>query len=99
TSLSILERQQRKVAETLSQASVALSQTLDIQHVMETILDYVQHVLPIDTAFLILSEGNDHYRIRCIRASEEQNPVLNLLNQPIDLLNEPVLKPFFEKHR
>jgi PAS domain S-box-containing protein len=98
TSLSILERQQRKVAETLSQASVALSQTLDIQHVMETILDYVQHVLPIDTAFLILSEGNDHYRIRCIRASEEQNPVLNLLNQPIDLLNEPVLKPFFEKH-
>ncbi len=97
TTLSMLERQQRKVAEILSQASIALSQTLDIQHVMETILDYIQQVLPADAAFLLLSEGNDQYRIRCVRASEEQNPVLTLLDQPIDLLNAPIVKPFFEK--
>jgi PAS domain S-box-containing protein len=92
------EQQNRKVAEILSQASVALSQTLDIQRVMETILDYIQLVLPVDAALLILSEGNDQYRIRCVRASEEQSQLRNLLNQSIDLLNEPVIKPFFEKH-
>jgi len=98
TALSMLEHQQRKAAETLSQASVALSETLDIQHVMETILDYIQLVLPVDAALLILSEGDNQYRIRCVRASEEQNPVMTLLNQTIDLLNEPVIKPFFEKN-
>jgi PAS domain S-box-containing protein len=97
TTLSILERRQRKVAETLSQASIALSQTLDIQHVMETILDYTTLVLPVDAALLILSEGNDQYRVRAIRANEEQSPLNNLLTQSIDLLNEPMLKPFFER--
>jgi len=97
TSISISERQQRKVAEILSQASVALSQTLDIQHVMATILDYVELVLPVDAAFLILSEGDEQYRIRGVRASQAQGPVMNLLNQSIDLLNEPIVKPFFDK--
>jgi len=97
TNISRLERQQRKVAEILSQASVALSETLDIQHVMETILDYIQLVLPVDAALLILSEGDNQYRIRCVRASDTQNLVMTLLNQSIDLLNEPVLKPLFEQ--
>ncbi|HEX9388893.1 MAG TPA: PAS domain S-box protein [Anaerolineales bacterium] len=96
-SLSMLERQQRKVAEILSRASIALSQTLDIQHVMETILDYIQLVLPADAAFLILSEGNDQFRVRGARSSQEQSLVMTLLNQSIDLLNQPVVKPFFEK--
>ncbi len=99
TSLSMLERQQRKVAEILSEASVALAQTLDIQHVMETILDYVELVLPVDATFLILSEGDDQFRVRGVRASKEQGKVMNLLNQSIDLLNEPIVKPFFEKEK
>lgn len=97
TAISNSERQQRKFAETLSQASIALSQTLDIQHVMETLLDYIQLILPVNTAFLILSEGEDHYRIRCVRASQTQSQASALLNQSIDLLNNPVIKPFFER--
>ena len=97
TSLSILERQQRKVAEILSQASVALSQTLDIQRVMETVLEYIQMVLPIDAVFLILSEGDNHYRVRGVRSSEGQDQIKKLLNEAIDLLNEPAVKPFFDK--
>ena len=97
TAISKSERQQRKVAETLSQASIALSQTLDIQHVMETILDYIQMVLPVDAAFLVLSEGDDQYKTRCVRFVEDQSPVRNLLNRSIDLLNAPVIKPFFEQ--
>ncbi len=96
-SISISERQQRKVAEILSEASVALSQTLDIQQVMETILDYIELVLPVDAAILILSEGEEQYRVRGVRARNDQRQVMNLLNQTIDLLNEPVVKPFFEK--
>jgi PAS domain S-box-containing protein len=97
TSLSLMERQQRKVAEILSQASVALAQTLDIQRVIETILDYIQMVLPTDAVFLILSEGDDQYRVRGVRASEGQSQVQGLMNRSIDLLNEPMVRPFFEK--
>ena len=97
TALSKSEREQRKVAEILSQASIALSQTLDIQHVMEMTLDYVESVLPIDVTFLILREGDDQYRVRCIRTREKQNLLNSLLNESIDLLNRPVIKPFFEK--
>ncbi len=99
TSISLSERQQRKVAEILSQASVALSQTLDLQHVMATILDYVELVLPVDAAFLILSEGDDQFRVRGVRASKDQGKVMKLLNRSIDLLNEPIVKPFFEKEK
>ena len=61
------EQQNRKIAEILSAASVALAQTLDTQMVMETILDYVQFVMPLDVAFVVLSEGDERYRIRAVR--------------------------------
>ncbi len=90
------EQQNRKVAEILSKASVALTQSLDIRQVMETILDYVQLVLPFDIGFIVLSEGEERYGIRGVRTSNEQSLAGSILNQSFDLLSEPVLKPFFE---
>jgi signal transduction histidine kinase len=90
------EQQNRKIAEILSKASVALSESLDIQHVMETILDYVQLVLPLNVAFIVLTEGDDRYAIRGVRTNDEQYLARAFLNQSFDLLSESVIKPFFE---
>jgi signal transduction histidine kinase len=91
------EQQNRKVAEILNAASLALAQTLDIQLVMKTILDYAQMVLPLDIVFILLPEGDERYRIRSVRTRDQDDLEPILLNKSIDLLDEPVIKPFFEK--
>ena len=91
-----VEQLNRKVAEVLNDASVALAQTLDIQLVMKTILDYAQMILPLDVVFVLLREGDDLYRIRAVRTRDQNQVEQVLLNRSIDLLDEPVIKPFFK---
>lgn len=89
------EQQNRKAAEILSAASVALAQTLDIQMVMETILDYAQFVLPADVAFVILSEGGERYRIRAVRTNDDYNGLReSLLDRSIDVLGDPIVRSY-----
>ena len=89
------EQQNRKAAEILSAASVALAQTLDIQMVMETILDYVQFILPIDVAFVILTEGDELYRIRAVRTSNDHSELCELfLDQAVDVLSDPLVRSY-----
>jgi PAS domain S-box-containing protein len=93
------EQENRRIAETLSAASVALAKTLDIQMVMETILDYEQSILPCDVAFVIMSEGDERYRIRTVRAAEEYSGIRDSLqDRRIDLLNEPIVSCYFENN-
>lgn len=93
------EQQNRKVAEILSAASVALAQTLDIQMVMETVLNYVQFILPSEVAFVILSEGDERYRIRAVRTSDEQETLRDtLLDQTMDMLSNPIIRSYFTKY-
>lgn len=93
------EQQNRKVAETLSAATVALAQTLDTQMVMETILDYVQFVIPFDIAFVVLSEGEERYKIRAVRASGDDHSFEEALqDQTIDMLSEPIIRSYFARY-
>lgn len=93
------EQQNRKVAEILSAATVALAQTLDIQMVMETILDYVQFVTPLDIAFVILSEGEELYKIRAVRARDDDRARQDSLqDQTIDIFSEPIIRSYFAKY-
>jgi PAS domain S-box-containing protein len=93
------EKQHRKAAEILSAASVALAQTLDIQTVMETILDYLQIVMPAGIAFVILSEGEERYRIRAVRANNRSSVQLDLRDRTIDILNEPIISSYFSQEK
>ncbi len=93
------EQQNRKIAEILSAASVALAQTLDIQMVMETVLDYIQFVMPIDIAFVILSEGDEMYKIRAVRSGDENDTKCgSLQGQTIDMLSDPIIRSYFTKY-
>jgi PAS domain S-box-containing protein len=93
------EQHNRKLAEILSAASVALAQTLDIQMVMETILDYVQFVMQFDVAFVVLSEGEERYRIRSVRTGDHNTELQNLLvDQAIDMLSQPLVRSYLSMH-
>lgn len=92
------EQQNRKIAEILSAASVALAQTLDIQMVMETILDYIQFVMPLDIAFVILSEGDEMYKIRAVRSGDGNDACHESLHgQTIDMLSDPLIRSYITK--
>jgi len=56
------ERERRQEAETLRQATAALSTSLDLDHVLESILTSLKQVVPYDSASVFLLEG-DRLRI------------------------------------
>ena len=52
-----VERQSHQTAETLREASAALTSTLDLQPVLDNILIYLEKVVPYDRARVLLLEG------------------------------------------
>ena len=50
----------RQVAETLSSASLALTGSLDLNVVMDTLLDYLYRLVPYDSASVLLPQDQTH---------------------------------------
>jgi signal transduction histidine kinase len=93
------EQENRKFAEILSAASVALAQTLDTQMVIETILDYVQFVMPFDVAFVVMNEGDERYKIRAVHTRDDHRLMRDSLqDQTIDMLSQPIVRSYFMKY-
>lgn len=62
--LSQAERNQRLFAESLAQATVALSSSLDLNEVLDRILDQIELVVPFDAATITLIEGDIVHTVR-----------------------------------
>lgn len=59
------EQQARITAETISQANLALSQSLELDSVLIILLDYVQKLIPFDSGnVMLLEKGEEVMRIR-----------------------------------
>ena len=56
--LEVEEHEQRNFAESLNNVSAILGSSLDLDQVLDSILDTIEHVIPYDGAFLILLEGS-----------------------------------------
>jgi signal transduction histidine kinase/chaperonin cofactor prefoldin len=65
--LSKSEHDQRQLAETLTSVSQALSQTLDLDTVIDTLLERLQDLIHYDMAWILLLEDQDHLSIRATR--------------------------------
>ena len=61
------EQRARHVAETLREANTALTKTLNLDAVLETLLAYVARLIPYDSANVMLREGEDHIVISAMR--------------------------------
>lgn len=64
------ERAQRQLAETLSAANVALTQSLNLESVLEALLDYVGRIVPYDSANVMLLETESRLAVRVARGYE-----------------------------
>jgi PAS domain S-box-containing protein len=68
--LSKAERDQRQLAETLTAANLALTQSLNLETVLETLLDYVARLVPYDSANVMLLESESRLVVRVTRGYE-----------------------------
>ncbi len=93
--LSIAEHKQRQLAETLSEVSLALNQTLDLETVMDTLLEYVHRLVPYDCATIFLSEDEARLGVRANRCYNENlccNPSLHAV---FDIWDYPFIQVVF----
>ncbi len=75
------EQRARRVAETLRAANVALTETLELNRVLDTLLDYVYVLIPYDSASVVLVE-NDQLVVSVLRGYEQWGQA-RLLRQAI----------------
>ncbi|HEX8990933.1 MAG TPA: PAS domain S-box protein [Anaerolineales bacterium] len=73
-----LERRRRQEAENLQVAATAVTSSLDLEEVLETILIALKQVAPYDSASMLLLEG-DQVRIRACKGLPNPKRALNQL--------------------
>ena len=82
------EREQRELAQALSQAAAAVSSTLDLDQILDHILDQVDRVIHGDAASIMLVEGN----LACVvRSRGYENAGQDVLGLTLRLTDAPVL--------
>ncbi|MCB0212757.1 MAG: GAF domain-containing protein [Anaerolineae bacterium] len=64
------EQKARRIAETLQAANQALTQSLDLVTILETILTYMGQLVPYDTGNVMLVEADNQIVIQAIRGYE-----------------------------
>jgi PAS domain S-box-containing protein/putative nucleotidyltransferase with HDIG domain len=91
------ERERRQEAENLRQATAALSTSLDLDHVLESILTSLKKVVPYDSASVFLLVG-DHLRIMIMDGIENPKNLIGKrfpANDPLFLevkaLRQPII--------
>jgi len=71
------ERDQRELAEALRQASLALSASLDYDTVLDRLLEQIRHIVPYDSANIMLVDGPKASVAR-LRGYEQYGPAIAL---------------------
>jgi len=91
------ERKRRQEAETLREATAALSTSLDLDHVLDSILTSLKQVVPFDSASVFLLEG-DKLRITTVHGVENSEQLIgktfpsgDAFSQEVESLRHPLI--------
>lgn len=95
--LSIAESRQRQLAETLNSVSRALSQTLDFDKVLNTLIDYVMRLVPVDHAYVVIVENETNVTLRARRGYDAESDLKLQLGDSIRLAEYPTLQEVFDE--
>ncbi|PDV97426.1 PAS domain S-box protein [Candidatus Chloroploca asiatica] len=93
------ERHARHVAEVLHSANLALTRSLDADHVMAALLEHLSSLVPYDSAAVLLLEGDDRLVFRAARGYERFGTAEGIVGLSVDVGADPVLKPIVERRR
>ncbi|MBI5652936.1 MAG: GAF domain-containing protein [Chloroflexi bacterium] len=89
----------RRVAETLYIANLALTQSLDLDTVLETLLDYLVRLVPYDSANVMLFESETRLAVRATRGYAGLSSVSQVRALTFDTSANPILRELVEKRR
>jgi PAS domain S-box-containing protein len=85
----------RRLAETLSAASLALTQTLNFNTVINTLLEFVCRLIPYECAYIAISENETRLTVRAIAGSDLRIDLSQALNTSIDAWDNASLKQVY----
>ena len=97
--LSIAERKQRQLAETLNAISQALTQSLNIENVMNTLLEYVCRLVPSDRAYIAISEDETNLTLHALRGYDSELDSQKALDESYDVLEKPYLQEIISSRK
>jgi PAS domain S-box-containing protein len=82
----------RQFAETLSATAQALTQTLDLDHVINTLLDHLHQVVPSDTAGVILLEAESRPTVHALRGYGNWVDREDIPSLPIEGITDSIIR-------
>ncbi|NTV65148.1 MAG: GAF domain-containing protein, partial [Oscillochloris sp.] len=93
------ERRARQIAEMLHRASMALTQTLDLNQVLEALLDYLQELVPYDSANVMLVHEEWIFRIYSLRGYEHRNNLDEIRTITFDAREHRITREILETRK
>lgn len=97
--LSEAERKARQIAETLAAANLALTRTLDLDAVMETLLDHVGTLVPYDSGNIMLLETESQLAVRVVRGYERWTDPQQVRAITFDAQTSPIFRTLLDAHK
>ncbi len=94
-SLFAAEQNARHVAETLQATNMALTQTLDLDAVLDTLLEYIFRLVPYDSANVMLRRGEDQVVMLALRGYEAWQADPDQLQGLVFSIEQPPIKTIF----
>ena len=88
--VSASEHRQRQVADTLRGAAQALTQSLDLDTVLHTLLKHVRAITQADTASVFFPEGENVMSARAVEGYEKWTDPNTLLSIKMDIETHPI---------
>ncbi|RMG98709.1 MAG: GAF domain-containing protein [Chloroflexi bacterium] len=89
------EQEARLTSETLRAANQALTQTLDLESILETLLDYLAKLVPYDTANVMLLEGDHDIVLYALRNYEKWTQPTAVRKHRYDLRQNKIFQQIF----
>lgn len=93
------EQLARQTAEILRSASLALTQSLDLDIVLNTLMEYLSRLIPFDSASVSLLEDETHLRVKAARGYEHWIDLASLSGLTFDIQTAPIFQTLVESQK
>lgn len=93
------EQRAHKVTEILRAANLALTRDLNLDTVLDKLLEYLQQLVPYDSANVMLARGNALFVIAAMRGYENFTDPAQTQALEFDVRQYPALMPVFNEQR
>ncbi len=87
------EREQRELAEVLSEISINLNKTLDIDHVLDLLMIQVERLVPCDNISILMANNG---QVSIVRSQETNHSLDKYENSRVDISRIPEISEIIE---